>query len=65
MLLRTSSSSTSISTPYRALRVTKDGRRIEVWVTATPLINPAGIVTRSASYAPRTIETLSSPGVQA
>jgi two-component system CheB/CheR fusion protein len=30
--------------PYRAQRVAKDGRIVEVWLTATALVNEAGKV---------------------
>jgi len=30
--------------PYRIQRVAKDGRIVEVWVTATALVNGAGVI---------------------
>jgi two-component system CheB/CheR fusion protein len=37
--------------PYRTQRLTKDGRIVEVWLSATSLMNEAGVV-----YAISTIE---------
>ena len=44
-------SSAEVLEPYRTQRLTRDGRIVEVWLTATSLVNEADVI-----YAISTIE---------